>query len=85
LSIHAYIARSEYEAVVEERQKRIEAGESSSKKANWADKAQQAMPGPKASMKGGPFGSKEKGKALAYKSLQENQANLTRFSDLDRS
>jgi hypothetical protein len=43
------------------------------------------MPGPKASMKGGPFGSKEKGKALAYKSLQENQANLTRFSDLDRS
>jgi hypothetical protein len=34
LSIHAYIARSEYEAVVEERQKRIEAGESSSKKAN---------------------------------------------------
>jgi hypothetical protein len=38
-----------------------------SKKANRAIRAQQAMLGPKALMKGGPSGPKEKGKALAYK------------------
>jgi hypothetical protein len=39
MSIHAYIARSQHEAIVE-KWKRDESGEGSSKKANRADKAQ---------------------------------------------
>jgi hypothetical protein len=71
MSIHAYIARSQHEAIVEEKRKRNEVGEGSSKKANRVDIAQQAMPRPKASMKGRPSSLREKGKALAYK-LQSN-------------
>jgi hypothetical protein len=38
--VHAYIARSQHEAIVEEKRKRDEADEGSSKKANRANKAQ---------------------------------------------
>jgi hypothetical protein len=40
MSIHAYIARNQHEAIAEEKRKRDEVGEDSSKKANKADRAQ---------------------------------------------
>jgi hypothetical protein len=64
--IHAYIVRGQYEVVVEEKQKRDEAGEGSTKKANRADRVQQAMPGLEALMKSRPFGPREKEKTPEY-------------------
>ena len=68
LSIHAYMARIQHEAVMEEKRKRDDGNEGSSKEITRSDKGQQLpISAREESMKDMPSSSKEKGKAPAYK------------------
>jgi len=60
LSVHVYIARNQYEVVVEEKRKSDDVDEGTSKRANKMEKTQQPKPRPEVPMK-------EKGKAPTYK------------------
>lgn len=70
LSVHAYIARSHHEAVVEEKRKRDETGEGPSKRVTRSEKGKQ--PTREEAMK--DASSKEKGKAPAYKLQSDIEA-----------
>lgn len=75
LSIHAYIARIQHEAVMEEKRKRDDGNEGSSKRTTRSDKGrQQTIPPREETMKDMPSTSKEKGKAPAYKLQSDIEA-----------
>lgn len=75
LSVHAYIARIEHEAVVEDKRKREDGNEGSSKRTLRSDKGrQQTIPPREETMKDAPSTSKEKGKAPAYKLQSDIEA-----------
>lgn len=75
LSVHAYIARSQHEALVEEKRKKDEVGEGPSKRFTRAEKARQDLMSTRdESMKDAPSTSKEKGKGPAYKLQSDIEA-----------
>ena len=67
LSVHAYIARIQHEAVVEDKRKRDDTNDGSSRRQTRSDKGrQQTFPICEETMKDAQSTSKEKGKAPAY-------------------
>ena len=75
LSVHAYIARVQHEAVMEEKRKRDDGNEGTSKRTMRSDKGrQQTVPTREESMKDVPSTTKEKGKAPAYKLQSDIEA-----------
>lgn len=75
LSVHAYIARVQHEAIMEEKRKRDDVQEGTSKRATRADKMrQQTVPTREEPMHEAVSTSKEKGKAPAYKLQSDIEA-----------
>lgn len=74
LSVHAYIARIQHEAVMEEKRRRDDANDGPSKQARRSERGQQTVPVREEAMKDGPSTSKEKGKAPAYKLQSDIEA-----------
>ena len=75
LSVHAYIARIQHEAVVEDKRRREDGNDGSSKRAMRSDKGRQpTIPVREEAMKDAPSTSKDKGKAPAYKLLSDIEA-----------
>ena len=75
LSIHAYIARSQHEALVEDKRKREDGNEGSSKRTLRSEKGrQQTIPLREETMKDAPSTSKEKGKTPTYKLQSDIEA-----------
>jgi len=75
LSVHAYIARVQHEAIMEEKRKRDDAHEGASKRATRSDKTrQQTVPTREESMPDAVSSSKEKGKGPAYKLQSDIEA-----------
>jgi hypothetical protein len=75
LSVHAYIAKVQHDAFVEEKRKRDDGNEGASKRTMRSDKGrQQTIPTREETMKDVPSSSKDKGKAPAYKLQSDIEA-----------
>ena len=75
LSVHAYIARVQHEAIMEEKRKRDDVHEGASKRTTRSDKTrQQTVPTREESMPDVVSSSKEKGKGPAYKLQSDIEA-----------
>ena len=75
LSVHAYIAKIQHEAIVEDKRKRDDTNDGSSKRPTRSDKGRQpTFPVREETMKDAPSTSKEKGKGPAYKLQSDIEA-----------
>lgn len=75
LSVHAYIAKVQHDAFVEEKRKRNDGNDGASKRTMRSDKGQQeTIPTREETMKDMPSSSKDKGKAPAYRLQSDIEA-----------